>query len=176
MQSSDASYLRLFAAGFGHWRQSIVMLVVAVASVLALAAWRRGNPRAVVAAVAIASIAGVSLWIGTVRPGLAARRTFKTFAIEMRAATGGQPVYSPGGPDYELSYYYGAPILELGLKRKGGADSAPRYVLVWDSWLRDRHWSGLGQAMAPSHPAGDGRRLILLKVEPNRFELSPGIH
>jgi len=170
MQSSDAAYLGLFASGFWRMHQALLMLAIAIAAAVSLIAWRRGRPASTVAAaIAVASMAGVSLWIGIIRPGLAMRRTFKTFAVQMREATGGQPVYTPDGPDYEVSYYYGAPIREL---TAGGADSAPRYMLVWDNWPNYRQWAGSGREILVSRPALDGHRMVLLKVDAIPFEPS----
>lgn len=172
MQSSDAAYLGLFA-GAGNWRQDVLMVTVAAAAGFALVRWRRGGPQQVAAALAVAGMAGVSLWIGIMRPQLAARRTFKNFAIRMRAATAGQPVYTPGGPDYEISYYYGAPIRALALSPD--ADAAPRYVLIWDNWTKAmQHLQG--REILQSRPALDGHRMVLLKVEPSPFEPSLGKH
>jgi hypothetical protein len=117
-------------------------------------------------------MAGVSLWIGIIRPELAARRSFKTFAIRMRTAIGDAPIYTPGGPDYEISYYYGAPIRPLGSLPQAGSNSSPRYVLAWDNWLKDNKWAGSGREMLASRPALDGHRLVLLKIDANRFEPS----
>jgi len=121
------------------------------------------------AAIALAGMAGVSLWIGAIRPGLAAQRSFKTFALDMRTVTERQPVYTPGGPDYEISYYYGAPIRSLSLLPRGRADSTPRYVLIWQNWLRGQRWADSSQVMLTSHPFY-GDRLVLLKVDAIRFE------
>jgi 4-amino-4-deoxy-L-arabinose transferase-like glycosyltransferase len=172
MQSSDAAYLGLFA-GAGNRRQDVLMVTVAAAAGFALIRWRRGRPQQVAAALAVAGMAAVSLWIGIMRPELAARRTFKNFAIRMRAATAGQPVYTPGGPDYEISYYYGAPIRALALSPD--ADAAPRYVLIWDNWAKAmQHLQG--REILQSRPALDGHRMVLLKVEPSPFEPSLGKH
>jgi 4-amino-4-deoxy-L-arabinose transferase-like glycosyltransferase len=173
MQSSDAAYLNLFVAGMWRPHQAFLMLAIAVAAAVALIAWRRGRPFTVATAVALASMAAVSLWIGVIRPGLASRRSFKTFAINMRTVTNGEPVYTAGGPDYEVSYYYGAPIRQIGLLRGSASDSPFRYVLLWSGALRDSRLAGLGQAVLESRPALDGKRLVLLKVDANRFDQSP---
>ncbi len=175
LQSSDAAYLTLFTAGLWRWRQGALMLVFAAAAMGALIGWRRGRCGAAAAAVALAGMAGVSLWIGVIRPGLARRRTFRNFALQMRTVTGGQPVYTPGGPDYEVSYYYGAPIRMLDVHSQAiqtASDSAPRYLLVWDSWLSGKLFPGPGHPVLASHPGSDGHRLILLKNETVRFEPS----
>jgi 4-amino-4-deoxy-L-arabinose transferase-like glycosyltransferase len=174
MQSSDAAYLALFASGLGQARQAVLMAAAAGAAVVALAAWQRGRPVAVAAAVAVASMAGVGLWVGIIRPGLAARRTFKEFALQMRQTTGGQPIYTPDGPEYEISYYYGAPIRELALSGAPAADSAPRYVLVWTQWPDYARWVRSGRQILASRAALNGHRFILLKVGTSRFEPSAG--
>jgi hypothetical protein len=172
MQSSDAAYLGLFVSGFWSGRQAHLILAIAAASIIALIAWLRGNPKAVAAAVALASMAGVSLWSGILRPGLAARRTFKAFAGQMRMVTGGQPIYTPDGPDYEIAYYYGAPVQPLAWRPHGRRDSQPYYLLVWSDQTQ-REDGGVRQEVLVSRPALDGRRLVLLKVDAIRFESSP---
>jgi hypothetical protein len=58
----------------------------------------------------------------------------------------------------------------------GGADSTPRYVLIWDAWLKDTQWAGGGEEVLASRPALDGHRLLLLKIDANRFEPSRTRH
>jgi len=172
LQSSDAAYLGLFVSGFWHGRQAAMILLMVIASALSLAAWWRGNVKAVAAAVAIASMAGVSVWIGILRPGLAERRTFRSFAIRMRQATGGQPAYIRGGPEYEISYYYGAPIRPLVWLQNRQHNPGPLYLLTWDDQLK-RNGPALSQPLLASSPTLDGRRLLLLKVDAGGFESSP---
>jgi 4-amino-4-deoxy-L-arabinose transferase-like glycosyltransferase len=170
LQSSDAAYLGLFAGGASRWSQAMLMLAIAVAAGAGLIALMRDRPVPGAGAIALAAMAGVSLWIGNIRPELAARRTFKSFAIRMRTVTGGQPVYTPDGPDYEVSYYYGAPIRPL--VSRDAADSGPVFVLFWKKWLRDQRWAAGGREELASRPALDGQRLLLLKIDANQFEPS----
>jgi 4-amino-4-deoxy-L-arabinose transferase-like glycosyltransferase len=170
MQSSDADYLRLFVNRFWHDRQAIMILLMVAGSAAALIAWRRGNSRASAGAVGIASMAAVSLWIGVLRPGLAAQRTFGSFAHRMRQVTGGQTVFTPGGPDYEVSYYYGSAITPLLWAHDDGS-GAPRYVLVWDNWPKlPGEKADSSQVVLTSRHTLEGHRMVLLKVDANQFE------
>jgi 4-amino-4-deoxy-L-arabinose transferase-like glycosyltransferase len=174
MQSSDAAYFGLFVSGATQLREAALMLAIAVAGAVALVWWRRGRPAQTAIAIALAGMAGVSLWLGTIRPQLAARRTFKDFALQMRTVTGGQPVYTPDGPDYEISYYYGQPIREWALTPDARLEE-PRYVLIQDNWLKFRH-SVKGREVLASRPALDGHRMVLLKIGAIRFEPSRDKH
>ncbi len=168
MQSSDAAYLRLFVSGARRPHEAALILAAATASIVALVLWRRGRAAQTAIAIALAGMAGVSLWIGIIRPNLAARRAFKEFAIQMRAVTAGQPVYTPDGPDYEISYYYGQPIRELAWVSHTRRYQ-PRYVLIQDNWVKFRH-SVEGSEVLASRPALDGHRMVLLKIGSIPFE------
>jgi 4-amino-4-deoxy-L-arabinose transferase-like glycosyltransferase len=169
MQSSDAAYFALFTTGAWRWREAALMLSAVGTSAIALVLWWRRKPAQTAIAVAMAGMAGVSLWIGMIRPQLAMRRTFKGFALRMRPVTGGQPVYTPDGPDYEISYYFGTPIRELALIPESQPKAAPRYILIQDNWLKFRQ-SVKGRAVLQSRPSLDGHRMLLLKTDAIRFE------
>ncbi len=175
MQSSDAEYMGLFMAGFWHGRQALMVLAMALAAGVSLLAWWRGNVRAVAAAVALASMAGISVWIGILRPGLAARRTFRAFAIEMRQVTGGQPVFISDGPEYEISYYYGAPIQPLAWRQSPPKNPAPFYLITWQDQEKEEALGSSRQLLA-AHPTLEGRQLLLLKVGADGFESFPKEH
>ncbi len=171
LQSSDAAYLRLFLGGFRHGRQALLTLTVIICSAGALIAWWRQLPKAVAVAVALASLAGVSLWLGTLRPGLAAQRSFKTFATAMRTVTADQPVFGLRYASYELSYYYGKPILPLPEVSNAGWGRYPHYLLIWSDQLEllgDR--TGAWQMVLSSHYTYERHRLDLLKLGPGGFE------
>ncbi|MGO9062538.1 MAG: ArnT family glycosyltransferase [Candidatus Binataceae bacterium] len=172
MQSSDASYMGLFIAGFWRGRQALMVLAIALAAAASLLAWWRGNVKAVAAAVALASMAGISVWIGILRPGLASRRTFRTFAIGMRQVTGGQPIFISDGPEYEISYYYGAPIQPLEWRHGGQKNPAPFYLITWKDQVKGDGPASSRQLLA-SRPTLEGRQLLLLKVGANGFESFP---
>ncbi len=173
LQSSDVSYFGLFINGFWKGRQALLLIAITAASVIALVAGRRHNPRAAAAAVALASMAGVSLWIGVLRPGLAARRTFRAFAREMRLATGGQRVFTLDGPEYEIAYYYGAPIEPLTGLAAGDRAPQPRFVLIFSDQIENSAPAKAAQKVLVSRPSPEGRSLVLLKIDTNRFEPLP---
>ena len=167
LQSSDAAYLALLLNDLPHTREALMMLGIAVGCAASLLALVRNKPTAAAASIAIAALAGISLWIGILRPGLASRRTFKTFALQMRAATADAPVFTPGGPDYEVSYYYGRSIQPLP---DDGRKPGQRYVLVWSDQLKSFAAAmRYRQVVMASDHALNGRRLLLLKVDANRF-------
>lgn len=172
LQSSDAAYLGLFLIGFWRSRQALMVLLMALASAVALIAWRRGAVQAVAAAVALASIAGVSVWVGILRPGLATRRTFRNFALQMRELTGGQPIFIQGGPEYEISYYYGAPIKPVFWLQNRSNNQGPLYLLTWNN--QKKHVAAASQKeLLASRPTLDGRRMVLLKIDASTFESFP---
>ena len=155
MQSSDASYMALFIGGFWHGRQAVMILAMALTSAVSLRAWWRGNIKTVAAAVALASMAGVSVWIGSLRPGLATRRTFRNFAVEMRQVTGGAPIFITDGPEYEISYYYGAPIQPLGWRQSHAQNPAPFYLIAWKDQVKE-DGEGSSRQMLAARPTPEG--------------------
>jgi hypothetical protein len=148
-----------------------MLIAIAAASAAALIAGRRGKPKTAAAAMAIASMAGVSLWIGVLRPGLAARRTFRPFARAIRQAAGGEPVFTVDGPEYEIAYYYGAPIEPLvGPPATAQGGGKPRLVLLFDDQLKNYPPAQTAEKVLISRPSPEGRRLVLLKIGGDRFE------
>jgi 4-amino-4-deoxy-L-arabinose transferase-like glycosyltransferase len=171
LQSSDSAYLGLFVVGFWRGRQALMILLMVLVAAASLVAWWQGNVKVAAAAVALASMAGVSVWIGILRPGLASRRTFRTFAVRMREATGGLPVYVRGAPEYEISYYYGEPIEPLAWLQNH-QKNGPLYLLTWDDQVKFNGPATSQQVLA-SRSTLDGRRLLLLKIESAGFESFP---
>jgi len=114
MQSSDAAYAALVAKGIAQWQWRFVIFDIAAAfaaAAIAISMVLR-RPRWAAIGVALMSMAGVSLWIGALRPELMGGRTLKEFAAQTREIVNQRPVYLLGGIDYELSFYLdrGVPV------------------------------------------------------------------
>jgi 4-amino-4-deoxy-L-arabinose transferase-like glycosyltransferase len=173
LQSSDSGYLGMFIAGLHDGREMLCVAAMAAAATAALVARFKGAPRAGAAALALASMMGVSLWIGVLRPGLAEQRSFKTFTARMEAITAGRAVYSQTAPDYEISFYYGRPLLSLNQLAATSGRRDSRYLLLWSDTVnrmgsRAQHWPVLlSSAVTEEH-----RQLELLKIDQDSFESS----
>jgi len=131
MQSSDAAYAALVVDGIANWRWRFVFFIVAsvfaaVSISLALVARR---PRWAAMGVALMSLAGVGLWIGTLRPELTRGRTLREFAAQMQDIVKQRPVYLLGGIDYELSFYLDRGVPVWKSTAEAGAGS-PIYVVA----------------------------------------------
>jgi 4-amino-4-deoxy-L-arabinose transferase-like glycosyltransferase len=170
LQSSDSRYLALFMSHLEQWHEIVCLSGLLIGAIAALAASRTSTARIGIAAIAIASMAGVSLWVGAIRPGLAQRRTFKFFALRMRKITGGAPVYAVTAPDYEISFYYGRPLPALAAMAAADKPN-PRYILVWSNTPQRRiAATGREEILLTSHWTSDQRRLELLKIAAGGFE------
>ncbi len=132
MQSSDAAYAALVADGIVNWRWRFVVfiaasVIAAIAIPLGLAA--RNAPRAALG-VALMSLAGVSLWIGTLRPELVRGRTLKDFAAEVGGIVKQQPLCDIGGVDYELSFYLNRGVPACRPTGTQSSTDRPRYIVA----------------------------------------------
>lgn len=168
LHASDRDYLQLFIHHLRQPYESACLAAIAIFALAALASQLRKRPRLAAGALALAAMAGVSLWVGQLRPELAGERTYKNFATQMRRLTGGATVYSAAYPDYEISYYYGRalpPLRSLEQLPKRGT----HYALVWEG-SRDAKQHQAGKLLLSSNPVPGERRLELLKIGKVWFE------
>ena len=115
LQSSDATYYSFFRSNAATLagpvvEVGIVWLVAAAAAIFALI--RRS---AIASGIAFGLIAlSTSLfWTTTLRPGVAAMRSVKSFAPIVTQHVKADQLCIPGGINYELSYYYGGAVPDL---------------------------------------------------------------
>ncbi len=132
LRSSDAAYAALVVDGIANWRWRFVVFIVASAITAATISSGLVARRAPWAAlgVVLMSMAGVSLWIGTLRPELARGRSLKEFAAEVRSIVKQQPLYVLGGIDYELSFYLGRGVPAWHPSGTHAATDRPRYIVA----------------------------------------------
>ena len=132
LRSSDAAYAALVVDGIANWRWRFVVFIVAsaiAAATISLGLVARRAPWAALGVV-LMSMAGVSLWIGTLRPELARGRTLREFAAEVQNIVKQQPVYVLGGIDYELSFYMNRGVSAWHPSETHAATDRPRYVVA----------------------------------------------
>jgi 4-amino-4-deoxy-L-arabinose transferase-like glycosyltransferase len=112
MQSSDAAYLQLTLREFAwsSFRFVVITLTIIVSSIVALMLVKADRSHSAGVSIGIASLAGVSLWIGLLKPELSLRRTLKPFALLAQPIVEGHPLYGALPREYELSYYLGRAI------------------------------------------------------------------
>jgi len=132
LQSADASYLALFISGIRA--QTTPFVIFEFASILGAVTISTGiaRRRALLtgAGLALIALAGTTLFNGVLRPDLARAQTLKFFAAEVRTKIGDAPLYGAApGHDFELSYYYGAPVPSAaGLARLTPSDTTVHVV------------------------------------------------
>lgn len=131
LQSSDAAYAALFVDGITNWHWRFIVFVCAscIAAIAISFALIRRRPMWAATGVALMSIAGVSLWIGALRPELARSRSLKDFAAQVQSIVGDRNVYVLGGMEYELSFYLGRGV-PVWNPAKADAVPNPPYYLV----------------------------------------------
>lgn len=127
LQSADASYLVLFISGIRAQRARFVIFEFAsiLGAITIFTGIARRRPLLTGAGLAIIALAGTTLFNGVMRPQLAREQTLKFFAAAVRAKIGDAPLYGAApGHDFELSYYYGAPVPSVaGLARLTPSDT-----------------------------------------------------
>jgi 4-amino-4-deoxy-L-arabinose transferase-like glycosyltransferase len=134
MQSSDAAYLSIFLERFRQMDSRLLVCLgfVALGAAAVLVALHRREPLASGGAIAILGLAGVALFVGTLRPELARARTLKEFAERAHRRIGEAPLYVPGAANYELSFYYGRALPPLSKKMLARQSiwSPPVYIVA----------------------------------------------
>jgi 4-amino-4-deoxy-L-arabinose transferase-like glycosyltransferase len=126
LHSSDALIVAIFQRQVVEFdpRLAVLGTIALAAGCVALAAVWRGVPIAAAGAVTAIGLAACLLWTTAIRPELARLRGLKAFVLEVRERVGTAPLYVVRGPNYELSFYYGAPVPALVRRRR---------ELVWPS-------------------------------------------
>jgi 4-amino-4-deoxy-L-arabinose transferase-like glycosyltransferase len=173
MQSSDAAYAALVVDGIRSWRWRFVIFDVAAAfaaAAFAISGAAR-RPRWAAMGVALMSMAGVSLWIGTLRPELMSGRTLREFAVQTRGIVNQRPIYILGGIDYELSFYLNRGVPVWTPSKVEAVADAPVY-LVGSSDEVDRlapeRKASLKPLMRSQCPLRRRQMLLFETVEPPR--------
>jgi 4-amino-4-deoxy-L-arabinose transferase-like glycosyltransferase len=168
MQSSDAAYTELLLRDFalGHLRFVVTMLVIAASSAAALWLVKKHRSYAAAVSIGVASLAAVSLWIGVLKPELSRERTLKNFVMRAEPIVGHREVHVVGGPEYELSYYFGRGIPGWRRSMLQPASGCASYLIVWSNRLNHvfRGVSVIPPPVLESDSTTSRGRLLLLNV------------
>lgn len=115
LQSSDAAYYSVLRLQAKKMANGVVLSAVEWLLALAIAIFALIRRRAIVSGFAfgVAALAGSLLWTGTLRPGVAAMRSVKSFVPIIADHVKGDQLCIASGINYELSYYYGAAVPDL---------------------------------------------------------------
>jgi 4-amino-4-deoxy-L-arabinose transferase-like glycosyltransferase len=115
LQSSDAALMTILERGIAT-RSPPFMILLGISAVAAVAAFVFLVGRSTVlvgAMIGVISFAGVLLMDTFVRPELARVRSYKSFVAQIRGRIDGHPLFVVHDPDFELAFYYGAPVPPL---------------------------------------------------------------
>jgi hypothetical protein len=130
-----------------HLQRQFLVLVIStsVAAVLAIGGLICRRNGCTSSGVAVAAIAAVSFWTGTMRTELYETRTIKSFAAAVRQRVRDARVYTVT-QNYELTFYYGLALpiyrrsplqdmfgredLQPGLLKLGGQRSSTAYIIL----------------------------------------------
>jgi 4-amino-4-deoxy-L-arabinose transferase-like glycosyltransferase len=115
LQSSDAALMTILERGIAT-RSLPFMIFLGIWAVAAVAAFvfllRRWTVL-VGAMIGVMSLAGVVLIDTFVRPELARSRSYKSFVAQIREQIDGYPLFVVRDADFNLAFYYGAPVPPL---------------------------------------------------------------
>ena len=115
LQSSDAELMTFLERGIAT-RSSPFMILLGISAAAAVAAFVflvRRSTILVGAMIGVISLAGVVLIDTFVRPEFARSRSYKGFVAQVRERTDGHPLFLVRDADFDLAFYYGAPIPTL---------------------------------------------------------------
>jgi hypothetical protein len=137
LHSSDRAFAEVYVSGFEGYRLPCLLFTAAAIAAFVLAIVGSAKRRAILsgAGLALAGIACSMLWTAELKPSVAQLRTLKPFAAKLRERVGNAPVYVVRGHNYELSFYYGAPVPPLIRRRVFHAPSELAYVVATDREL-----------------------------------------
>lgn len=119
LQSSDAALMTILERGIAT-RSPPFMIFLGISAVAAVAAFVflvRRSTILVGAMIGVISFAGVVLIDTFVRPELARSRSYKSFVAQVRERIDGHPLFVVHDADFDLAFYYGAPVPPLVFER-----------------------------------------------------------
>ncbi|HJU27795.1 MAG TPA: hypothetical protein VJ718_01415 [Candidatus Binataceae bacterium] len=133
LQSSDASYAKIFVHGLTAMAAPFAAFIVAaiVGSIITLVALMRNKTLWSGAGLAIICIAATTLWTGVLRPAEAQTRSLSSFATMVRGRVAGAPLYV-AYDDMEFAWYYGhgVPALPREIARSGLQPGETAYLVA----------------------------------------------
>ena len=138
LQSSDATFATLFAAGVARMAPPFALMVGAVVagSVVVFAGLARRRPLVTGAGLALLCLAAATLWTAVLRPAEARTRSLRPFAQAVKDHVGDAPVYV-AYDDPEFAWDYGArvPALPREIARHGAPAGREVYLVARPSEL-----------------------------------------
>jgi len=133
LQSSDASYAAIFAAGIASWRWPFVMFEAAVlaGAIATIIGFRRRTPLGAGGGLAIIALAASIIWTAVVRPAEVRTRSLVDFAPAVRTRVGSAPIYvAYFDPEFAWYYGHGVPPLPRAIARFGASSRDPVYLVA----------------------------------------------
>jgi hypothetical protein len=159
LQSSDEAYYAVFQ----KMGTSLALFALSELALNAAAIFAVLRRQAILIGVAfaVAALTQSLLWTAGLRPGLANARSVKGFAPVVDDHVKGDQLCIPSGINYELSYYYGAAVPDLGNPKCAYLLATPRELEAMTPEYRARL-----KPVAKSNLIGGGG-------PPSLFEISP---
>jgi 4-amino-4-deoxy-L-arabinose transferase-like glycosyltransferase len=164
LQSSDSAYYALFRSM--RWASPIsdlldVWLVAVTIEVLVLSRRTRRSALGAGIAFGLTALVLCLLWTMTLRPMLAEMRSVKSFVPTVADQVKGDQLCVPSGINYELSYYYGAAVPDLGNPKCAYLLATPRELDAMTPEYRARL-----KLLAQSNLIGGGGPPALFEISP----------
>jgi 4-amino-4-deoxy-L-arabinose transferase-like glycosyltransferase len=164
LQSSDSAYYALFRSM--RWASPIsdlldVWLVAVTIEVLVLSRRTRRSALGAGIAFGLTALVLCLLWTMTLRPVLAEMRSVKSFVPTVADQVKGDQLCVPSGINYELSYYYGAAVPDLGNPKCAYLLATPRELDAMTPEYRARL-----KLLAQSNLIGGGGPPALFEISP----------
>ena len=160
LQSSDSVYFAAFRDAF---QKNAVRGAIAWMLLLGFAILSPYRRRAIEMGVTFGVFAlfGSLCWTAALRPYVATMRSVKTFFPTVAVCVKGDQLCIPSGINYELSYYYGAAVPDLGNPRCAYLIATPRELDAMTPEYRARL-----KLIAKSNLIGGGGPPALFEISP----------
>ena len=163
LQSSDSVFYSFFRANVEAVSRSFLQLVAVWLAASAIEAFALVRRRVIASGTAFGLLAlSQSLfWTATLRPAVAAARSVKSFVPIVVEHVKGDQLCIAGGINYELSYYYGAGVPDIGNPRCAYLIATPREMDAMTPEYRARL-----RLVAKSNLVGGGGAPALFEISP----------
>jgi len=163
LQSSDLVFYSFFRANVEAVTRSFLQLIAVWLAASAIEAFALVRRRVIAsgAAFGLLALSQSLFWTATLRPDVAAARSVKSFVPIVVEHVKADQLCIAGGINYELSYYYGAGVPDIGNPRCAYLIATPREMDAMTPEYRARL-----RLVAKSNLVGGGGAPALFEISP----------